>query len=139
MKHEGMPLRLMTCGSALDGKSALVRQLVEGARDANPARRFVVDDLPGNDDCTPKYARDFVAAASGADIALVLVDGRRGLDAQVRRHSHLASLLGTPRIVVAVNGLDPVDCAQEVFERIASEFLEFARATGMQDIACVPI
>jgi len=134
-----MPLRLMTCGSALGGKSALVRQLLEGARDANPARKFVVDDLPGNDDYTPKHARDFVSAASSADIALVLVDARRGLDAQVRRHSHLASLLGTPRIVVAVNRLDPVDYAQDVYERIASQFLEFARATGMQDLACVPI
>ena len=133
-----MQLRLMTCGNALGGKSALVRQLLEAAQDANPARKFVVDDLPGNDDHTPEYAREFVAAASIADVALVLVDVRRGLDAQARRHCHLASLLGTPRIVVAVNKLDLVGYARDVFDRTAFQFLEFARAIGMQDIACVP-
>src|SRR5512135_791430 len=133
-----MPLRLMTCGSVLGGKSTLVRHLVEGAKLAVPAREFVVDDLPGRDRDSPEYAGDLVAAATIADIALVVVDARRGLDAQVRRHCHLASLLGTPRIVVVVNNFDLVGYAQDVFERIASQFLEFARASGMQDIACIP-
>jgi adenylyl-sulfate kinase len=137
-----MPLRLMTCGSALGGKSALVESLVrlpaEGSRLVVRTREFVVDDLPGRDRDTPEYLRDLVAAATIADVALVVVDARRGLDAQVRRHCHLASLLGTPRIVVAVNKLDLVGYASGVFDRIAAEFLEFARATGMQDIACIP-
>ena len=133
-----IPLRLMTCGSVLGGKSALVQHLAEGSRLAVPTREFVIDDLPGRDRDTPEYARDLVAAATIADVALVVVDARRGLDAQARRHCHLASLLGTPSIVVAVNKLDLVGYAQEVFDRIAAQFLEFARAAGMQDIACVP-
>ncbi|MGA8030980.1 MAG: adenylyl-sulfate kinase, partial [Casimicrobiaceae bacterium] len=142
MKHEGMPLRLMTCGSVLGGKSALVQPLVrllaEGSRLAVPTREFVIDDLPGRDHDTPEYLRDLIAAATIADIALVLVDARRGLDVQARRHCHLASLLGTPRIVVVVNKLDLVGYARDVFDRTAFQFLEFARAIGMQDIACVP-
>ena len=133
-----MTLRVMTCGSALGGKSALVRHLVEAARLAVSAREFVVDDRPGRDHHTPEYAREFVAVASIADVALVLVDARRGLDVQARRQSHLAWLLGVPKVVVAVNKLDLVGYAQDVFDRIAADCRDFARATGMQDIACVP-
>ena len=131
-------MRLMTCGSVLGGKSALVRHLVEGARLAMPAREFVVDDLAGTGHDTPGHAHDLVAAASVADVALVTVDARRGLDAQARRQSHLAWLFGTSTIVFAVNRLDLVGYAQDVFERIAAECRDFARATGMQDIACIP-
>ena len=79
-----------------------------------------------------------VAAASIADVAIVAIDARRGLEAQVRRQSHLASRFGTPTIVVAVNKLDLVGYAQDVFDRIAAQFLEFARATGMRDVTCIP-
>ncbi|MGC1818858.1 MAG: hypothetical protein WA900_14525, partial [Casimicrobiaceae bacterium] len=89
-------VRLMICGSDPGGGSALARRLVEWSRLAAPAHRFVIDDLSGHDHDTPQYARDFIAAGSIADVALVLVDAGRGLDAQARRHSHLASLLGTP-------------------------------------------
>ncbi|MDE2004882.1 MAG: adenylyl-sulfate kinase, partial [Betaproteobacteria bacterium] len=116
----------------------LIRCLLNAAKLASPARDFFVDDLPGHDHDTPKYARDLIAAASIADVAIVVVDAIRGFDAQARRHSHIASLLGTPRIVVAVNKLDLVAYAQDVFERIALQFQEFARAVGMQGIACVP-
>ncbi|MHB8496346.1 MAG: GTP-binding protein, partial [Casimicrobiaceae bacterium] len=138
VEDEEMQLRLMICGSVLGGKSTLIRRLLNAAKLVSPARDFFVDDLPGHDHDTPKYARDLFAAASIADVAIVVVDANGGFDAQARRHSHLASLLGTPRIVVAVNKLDLVGYAQDVFERIALQFREFARAVGMQDIACVP-
>ena len=133
-----MPLRLMTCGSVLGGKSTLIRHLVEGSSSTSPARGFAVEDLPGDDHCTPKCARELIAAALRADVALVLVDAHRGLDAQARRHSHLASMLGIPSIVVAVNKVDLVGYAQDVFDRIASQFQEFARAAGMRVFACIP-
>ncbi len=137
-----IPLRLMICGSVLGSKStlarALVRLRVEGSRLFDPALELVVDDLPGTEHDTPRHARDLVAAASVADAALVTIDAHRGLDTRARRHSHLASLLRTPRIVVAVNKLDLLGYAQDVFERIESQFREFARAVGMQDVACVP-
>ena len=138
MKHEGMPLRLMTCGSALGGKSSLARQLLDASRLADPPQTLVIDDLPGIECYTPKHARDLVAAALIADVAIVAIDARRGPDAQVRRHSHLASLCATPKLVVAVNKLDLVGHAQDVFDRIAAQFRDFARATGMPDVTCIP-
>ena len=120
MKHEGMPLRLMTCGSVLGGKSSLAGQLLDASRLAVAPQAFVVDDMPGTVQHAPAQARDLVAAAVVADVAIVAIDARAGLGAQVRRHSHLASLCGTPKLVVAVNKLDLVGYAQDVFDRIAA-------------------
>lgn len=131
-------MRLMTCGSALGGKSSLVRQLLDASPLAVQQRAFVIDDLPGIEHCTPKSARDLVAAALVADVAIVALDARLGLEAQARRHSHLASLCGTPKLVVAVNKLDLVGYAQDVFDRIAAQVQDFARAAGMPDVSCIP-
>ena len=133
-----MPLRLMTCGSVLGGKSSLIGQLLDASRLAVAPQAFVVDDLPGTGQHTPTQARDLVAAALVADVAIVAIDARLGLEAQARRQSHLASLCGTPKLVVAVNKLDLVGYAQDVFDGIATQFRDFARAAGMSDVTCIP-
>ena len=98
-------------------------------------RKFIVADTPGHE----QYTRNMVTGASTADVAVILVDARKGLLTQTRRHSYLVSLLGIRRVVLAVNKLDLVDYSREVFERIRDEYLPFGREIGLQEIVCLPL
>ncbi|NDZ77397.1 sulfate adenylyltransferase subunit CysN [Streptomyces sp. SID10853] len=98
-------------------------------------RKFVVADTPGHE----QYTRNMVTGASTADLAVILVDARKGVLTQTRRHSYLVSLLGIRHVVLAVNKLDLVGYAQEVFERIAGEYTRFAEEIGLGDVVAVPI
>ncbi len=89
---------------------------------ATPRRKFIIADTPGH----IQYTRNMVTGASTADLALILVDARKGLVEQSRRHAFLCSLLRVPHLVLCVNKMDLVDYSQEVFERIADEFTAFA-------------
>jgi sulfate adenylyltransferase subunit 1 len=80
-----------------------------------------------------------VTAASTANLAIILIDARKGLLTQTRRHSYLAHLMGIPHIVVAVNKMDLVDYDQAVFERIRAEYLAFADQLGLRDVRCLPL
>ncbi|CAE6764482.1 Bifunctional enzyme CysN/CysC [Paraburkholderia domus] len=98
-------------------------------------RKFIVADTPGHE----QYTRNMVTGASTADVAIILIDARKGVLTQTRRHSYLVSLIGIRRIVVAINKLDMVDYAQDVFDRIEAEYREFARQIGLENIVCIPM
>ncbi len=98
-------------------------------------RKFIVADTPGHE----QYTRNMVTGASTADLAVILIDARKGVLVQTRRHSYLVSLLGIRHIVVAVNKMDLVEYSRETFERIEAEYRAFARNIGLDDIVCIPL
>ena len=102
---------------------------------ATPRRKFIIADTPGH----IQYTRNMVTGASTADLALILVDARKGLVEQSRRHAFLCSLLRVPHMVLCVNKMDLVDYSQEVFEKIADEFSCFAMKLEAPDLTVVPI
>ncbi|QBR01098.1 sulfate adenylyltransferase subunit CysN [Paraburkholderia pallida] len=102
---------------------------------ATEKRKFIVADTPGHE----QYTRNMITGASTADVAVILVDARKGVLTQTRRHSYLVSLIGIRRIVLAVNKLDMVGYAQDVFERITNEYRAFAAQIGLHDIASIPL
>ncbi len=101
---------------------------------ATQQRKFIVADTPGHE----QYTRNMVTGASTADLAIILIDARRGVLTQTRRHSFLVSLLGIGKVVLAVNKVDAVDYAQDVVERIDAEYREFAATIGLTDIVTIP-
>ena len=98
-------------------------------------RRFIVADTSGDE----QYTHNIVAAASTADLAIVLIDARKGLLTQTRRHTYLVSLLGVRHVVLAVNKMDLVEYSPAVFSRIEAQYREFAKGTQLDDITCIPI
>lgn len=102
---------------------------------ATPRRKFILADTPGH----VQYTRNMVTGASTADAAIVLVDARMGVREQSRRHSFIASLLGIPHVVVAVNKMDLVDWSEEVFRTIVADYTGFAKRLTIDDISFVPI
>ncbi len=102
---------------------------------ATPKRKFIVADTPGHE----QYTRNMATGASTADLAVVLVDARRGILRQTRRHSIIASLLGIRHIALAVNKLDLVGYDEQVFERICAEYRDFASSLGFATIEPIPM
>jgi bifunctional enzyme CysN/CysC len=102
---------------------------------STPRRKFIIADTPGH----IQYTRNMVTGASTANMAIVLVDARKGLVEQSRRHAFLVSLLRVPHLVLAVNKMDLVDWSQEVFEEISAEFSNFAAKLDIADLTTVPI
>jgi bifunctional enzyme CysN/CysC len=102
---------------------------------ATPKRKFIIADTPGH----VQYTRNMVTGASMADLALILVDARNGIQEQSRRHAILTTLLRVPHIVLCVNKMDLVDYREDVFESIKEEFSEFAAKLEMGDLSFVPI
>ena len=98
-------------------------------------RKFIVADTPGHE----QYTRNMVTGASTADLAVILVDARKGVLTQTRRHSFLVSLLGIDQVVVAVNKLDLVDYDESVFRGIEADYREFASGLGLRAITCIPV
>jgi bifunctional enzyme CysN/CysC len=98
-------------------------------------RKFIVADTPGHE----QYTRNMVTGASTADLAVILIDARKGVLVQTRRHSFLVHLIGIPRIVLAVNKMDLVGYSQASFEAIVAEYREFATRLGLTDITPIPL
>jgi bifunctional enzyme CysN/CysC len=98
-------------------------------------RKFIVADTPGHE----QYTRNMVTGASTAQVAVVMIDARKGVLTQTRRHSFLVSLLGIRKIVLAVNKLDMVGYSREVFDRIEADYRAFAASIGLTDITCIPV
>ena len=98
-------------------------------------RKYTIADAPGHE----QYTRNMVTAASTANLAIILIDARKGVLTQTRRHSKLASLVGIPHLVVAVNKMDLVDYSQEVFEQIREDYLRFAAKVGIEDVRFIPL
>ena len=102
---------------------------------ATPKRKFIIADTPGH----IQYTRNMVTGASTADLALVLVDARKGIVEQSRRHAFLATLLEVPHLVLCVNKMDLVDYSQEVYDRIHDEFRAFATKLRVPDLTVIPV
>ena len=102
---------------------------------ATPKRKFIVADTPGH----VQYTRNMVTGASTADVALILVDARKGVSEQSRRHAFLASLLGVPHLVLLVNKMDLVDWDQGIFDAISAEFSDFASRLRIHDLTFIPV
>ena len=102
---------------------------------ATPRRKFIIADTPGH----IQYTRNMVTGASTADLAVVLIDARKGLLEQSRRHAFLATLLRVPHLVLAINKMDLVDYDQATFERIKDEFTAFATKLEVGDLTFVPV
>jgi len=98
-------------------------------------RNFIVADTPGHE----QYTRNMVTGASTADLSVILIDARKGVLTQTKRHSFLVWLLGIRHVVLVVNKMDLVDYSQEVFAKIESEYRAFAKELGLADITCIPI
>jgi bifunctional enzyme CysN/CysC len=102
---------------------------------ATERRKFIVADCPGHE----QYTRNMATGASTADAAVILIDARKGVLTQTKRHSYLVQLLGLRHVILAVNKMDLVGYDQAVFDRIAADYAAFAREIGLADVAAVPI
>lgn len=102
---------------------------------ATPKRKFIIGDTPGHE----QYTRNMVTAASTANLVVILIDARKGVLVQTRRHTYLASLVGVPHIVLAVNKMDMVDYSEARFNDICSEYRVFAAQLNLHDITCIPL
>ncbi|HEY2565139.1 MAG TPA: sulfate adenylyltransferase subunit CysN [Acidimicrobiales bacterium] len=99
------------------------------------ARKFIVADTPGHE----QYTRNMVTGASTADLAVILIDARRGVLTQTRRHSYVVSLLGIRHVVLAINKLDLCDYSEDVFSTISDEYRAFAAGIGLHDVTAIPL
>jgi sulfate adenylyltransferase large subunit len=98
-------------------------------------RRFIIADTPGHE----QYTRNMATGASTADLAVILIDASKGLLPQTRRHAYIASLLGIPHVLAAVNKMDLVHYSEEVFARLRDDFTELANRLGLSSVRCVPV
>ena len=102
---------------------------------ATPRRRFILADTPGH----VQYTRNMVTGASTAELAVILVDARKGLAEQTRRHTAVSALLRVPRVLLAVNKMDLVEFDKGRFHEIEAEFAEYADSLGIEDYASLPV
>ena len=102
---------------------------------ATPRRSFIVADTPGHE----QYTRNMATGASNSDAAVILIDARKGVLTQTRRHSYICSLLGIRHVIVAVNKIDLVDFSGERFHHIVGDYLGFAQALGFASITTIPV
>jgi len=102
---------------------------------ATPKRKFIIADTPGHE----QYTRNMVTGASTANLAIILIDARKGVLTQSRRHAYLASLMGIPHLVVAINKMDLFVYSSDVVKKISQEFAEFAAKLGLENIVYIPM
>ncbi len=102
---------------------------------ATETRKFIVADTPGHE----QYTRNMATGASTADLAVILIDARKGVLTQTRRHSYIASLLGIRHVILAVNKMDLVGYGQDRFDDIVSDYFAFAQALGFAEITTIPV
>ncbi len=98
-------------------------------------RKFIVADTPGHE----QYTRNMATGASTADVAILLIDARHGVQVQTRRHAYIASLLGIRHVVCAINKMDLMDFSKDIYEQIEADFRTFAKDLGFIDITCIPM
>ncbi len=102
---------------------------------STPRRRFIIADTPGHE----QYTRNMVTGASTANLAIILIDACNGILTQSKRHGFIASLLGIPHLVVAVNKMDLVDYSREAYEAICQEYREFCAKLPARDVMFIPM
>ncbi len=132
--EEGVNLALLTDGLRAEREQNITID-VAYRYFATPKRKFIIADTPGH----IQYTRNMVTGASTAELAIVLIDARNGVLTQSKRHGFIASLLGIPHILVAINKMDLVGWSEEVYERIAEEYTAFAQQLGVDDLTFIPI
>ena len=98
-------------------------------------RKFIVADTPGHE----QYTRNMVTGASGADLAVILIDARKGVLTQTRRHSYLVSLIGIRKVVLAINKMDLVGYSEAIFNKIVDDYTAFARQIGIEEFVAIPV
>jgi bifunctional enzyme CysN/CysC len=133
-KGEVLDLSLLTDGLRAEREQGITID-VAYRYFATAQRRFIIADTPGHE----QYTRNMVTGASTADLAIVLVDARKGVLAQSKRHAFISSLLGIPHVVVCVNKMDLVDFDEAVFDAIVEEFDAFAARLELPDVTFIPI
>ena len=131
---EGVDLALLTDGLTAEREQGITIG-VAYRYFATPKRKFIIADTPGHE----QYTRNMVTGASTASLVVILIDARKGVRTQSRRHAYIASLLGIRHLVVAVNKMDLVDYSEEVFEQIKAEFIEFCIKLDARDIHFIPM
>jgi bifunctional enzyme CysN/CysC len=134
MGHDFLDLSLLTDGLRAEREQGITID-VAYRYFATPQRRFIIADTPGHE----QYTRNMVTGASTADLAIVLIDARKGVISQSKRHAFISSLLGIPHMVVCVNKMDLVDFDQVVFDSIVNEFNDFATRLKLPDVTFIPI
>jgi bifunctional enzyme CysN/CysC len=134
MGHEFVDLSLLTDGLRAEREQGITID-VAYRYFATAQRRFIIADTPGHE----QYTRNMVTGASTADLAIVLVDARKGVLSQSKRHAFISSLLGIPHVVVCVNKMDLVDFDEAVFDSIVEEFETFAARLELPDVTFIPI
>jgi bifunctional enzyme CysN/CysC len=134
MGHDFLDLSLLTDGLRAEREQGITID-VAYRYFATAQRRFIIADTPGHE----QYTRNMVTGASTADLAIVLVDARKGVVAQSKRHAFISSLLGIPHVVVCVNKMDLVDFDEAVFDTIVEDFDTFAARLEMPDVTFIPI
>jgi bifunctional enzyme CysN/CysC len=134
MGLEGTNLALLTDGLRAEREQGITID-VAYRYFATPRRKFIIADTPGH----VQYTRNMVTGASTADLAIVLVDARKGVLEQSRRHAFIASLLRIPHLVLAVNKMDLVDYSETCFDEISEEFQQFATKLDITDLTFIPI
>ena len=102
---------------------------------ATSERKFIVADTPGHE----QYTRNMATGASNSELAVILVDARKGVLTQTRRHAYIVSLLGIQNVVLAVNKIDLVNFSQDIYQTICGEFLEYAASLNFEHVAQIPI
>jgi sulfate adenylyltransferase subunit 1 len=132
--EEGVNLALLTDGLRSEREQGITID-VAYRYFATPKRKFIIADTPGH----IQYTRNMVTGASTANLALLLVDARHGVIEQTKRHAFIASLLQIPHIAVCINKMDLVDHSQEAFEKIKSDFEDFASKLEIKDVHFIPI
>lgn len=143
-------LRFIICGGAGDGKSALIGGLLDNLQaepEQDPTtdvvyrtfstgkRAFIVADIPGDEQDT----RNLVTGASTADLAIVLVDARRDVTPQTRRHATIISLLGIRHVILAINKMDLMEWSQSIYDEIAGVYRDYAQRLDLTDVTCIPV
>ena len=131
---EGLELALLTDGLRAEREQNITID-VAYRYFSTPRRKFIVADTPGH----LQYTRNMVTGASTADLAVILIDARKGVLEQSRRHAAISSLLGIRKLVVAVNKMDLMSFSEMVFDRIATEFRDVADRLGVPDVRIIPI
>ena len=130
----GVDLSLLTDGLVAEREQGITID-VAYRYFATPKRKFIIADTLGHE----QYTRNMVTGASTANLAVILIDARNGIVTQSRRHAYIASLLGIPHLVVAVNKMDLMNYSQAVFDAIREAFSQFAAALNFRDVMFIPI
>jgi sulfate adenylyltransferase subunit 1 len=130
----GLDLSLFTDGLTIEREQGITID-VAYRYFATPKRRFIIADNPGHE----QYTRNMVTGSSTSDLSVILVDARNGITRQTRRHAAVASLLGIPRIIVAVNKMDQVDWNRTVYEEIGADFAAISESLGLAGVSLIPM